>query len=185
MAEEKKYKESFFDGKMKSKLDFHQKGLDLYVEKLRKNRMRKEQIKITPNINKKNSVNKAINKLIKNILKYLVIIISIASTTSGTNMPRSLNSKLISITLKVNKIRSRKFFYYHFFRYPNNIKINGDSQPTISNSYTLNTSNNAIELIWDNNLDFTTKMFYQCFDIYEIDFSDRGQKITQDNTWAK
>ena len=52
------------------------------------------------------------------------------------------------------------------------IYINGIKQPTINYSYYLNETDNFIDLIWNNSINYCGYMFYGCKDITEIDLSN-------------
>ena len=56
--------------------------------------------------------------------------------------------------------------------YPDEVYINYKKQGIINASYYFNENDNLVELIWNNSFDYCKFMFYQCYDITEIDLSD-------------
>ena len=88
-------------------------------------------------------------------------------------------SELSTITLKIKGTGYKQVLGYEnsktkFDRqyYPNEILINNISQNTFNYSYYFNLTDNYIELIWSNNINNCSNMFFKCSDIIEFDFSN-------------
>ena len=56
--------------------------------------------------------------------------------------------------------------------YPNEVYINDIRQNVVNHSYYFNENDNLIELKWNNNINNTGYMFFECSDIIEIDLSN-------------
>ena len=112
---------------------------------------------------------KKANIFIKRYISIYLIISSFIST--------SLNNDIIllysNIILKFNNSGSNKIFN-RVQSLPDEIKINEKKQPTIDNTYYFNESeaNNKVELIWNQTITTTEKMFRECSNITEIDLSN-------------
>ena len=81
-----------------------------------------------------------------------------------------------SIKLKVKGIGYKYVFCpynenFNISYYPNEIYINGNLQNTINSKYYFNKSDNNVELIWYNNINNPSHLFYGCVDVTEIDLS--------------
>ena len=61
--------------------------------------------------------------------------------------------------------------------YPNEIYINGNKQEIVSYNYTLNQTENFVELIWYKNINYAKYIFNQCSDIIEIDLSEFNSSL--------
>ena len=85
----------------------------------------------------------------------------------------SLEYGFSNITLKISGIGEKNIFcsktnYFNTSYYPNEIYINGEKQDNIAYNYYFNQSENYVELIWNNTINCTKYMFYDCKDITEI-----------------
>ena len=83
------------------------------------------------------------------------------------------------IILKFNKTGSIKVFndnndiYSSYLDiYPSKVYINQDNQTTIMSEYYKSERINEVKLIWENYINSTSYLFYNCPDIIEIDFSN-------------
>ena len=74
-----------------------------------------------------------------------------------------------SITLKIKGIGYKKIFNNYN---PNTIYINGLKQKQVNYTYYLNQTESFIELIWNNAIERTNSMFFNCTNITEIDLSN-------------
>ena len=118
---------------------------------------------------------KAIKRSIKNknnIIFFLIII----NLFSSNNQYRKLEINFSYITLKIKgkgnkKIFCDKFSLFQSKYYPNKIYINGELQNIVNHSYYFNRTENYVELLWNETIDNCRYMFYECFEIVEIDFS--------------
>ena len=115
------------------------------------------------------------------IFFYLLMITNVFILISAkSNNSRLLNQldeqRIPNITLKVKGKGIKKAFsdIDSFERdfYPKEVYINGELQPLVNYSYYFNLTENNVELIWDNIIIQTDYMFYECYDIIEIDFSN-------------
>ena len=123
---------------------------------------------------KRNNKLKNINK-IKNDIRYLIIIIFFTQIILLSNNVDFIQSNFSKITLKINGNGTKNVFTsdnrFDNIYYPNIIYINGIEQNTIKYSYEFNQTDNNVELIWINNINYLRFMFYDCPDIIEIDLS--------------
>jgi len=105
---------------------------------------------------------------------YLIIIISLILIVSSNNNIKFIEYKFSIITLKINGKGYKDVLSIHFDsdNYPNMIYINGIKQPTIKYQYNLNETDNFVKLIWNNSINDCERMFDECEDITEINFSD-------------
>ena len=111
------------------------------------------------------------------IIIYLIIIISFIKIILSNNNLYFIESKFSNITLKINGTGDKYIFSKNnsdFKReyYPNIIYINGENMSTISNHYNFKQTDNLVQLIWYNNIDNCSYMFFGCSDIEEIDLSN-------------
>ena len=85
-----------------------------------------------------------------------------------------LDSNFSNITLKINGIGDKYILGDNFQikNYPDIIYINGENKSTITNYYYFNQTDNLVQLIWYNNIDNCSSMFYECSDITEINLSN-------------
>ena len=74
-----------------------------------------------------------------------------------------------SITLKIKGIGYKKIFNNYN---PNTIYINGIKQKQVNYTYYLNQTDNFIELIWNNAIERTNSMFYNCISLTSINFNN-------------
>ena len=82
-----------------------------------------------------------------------------------------------SIKLKVKGIGYKYIFCpdnetFKINYYPNEIYINGNLRNIINSKYYFNQSDNNAELIWYNNINNPSYLFYGCVDVTEIDLSN-------------
>ena len=129
-----------------------------------------------------NNKNRKNNNIIRNIILfrnliiiYLIIIISVLQLLSPKNKVDIIQLKFSNITLKINGIGSSKKVFnsntgeFNTIYYPNIIYINGEKKDTINYQYNFNQTDNIVELIWNNTINYTRLMFQGCSDITAID----------------
>ena len=109
------------------------------------------------------------------ILKY-IILLNLFNNIFMNNKISLIEYTSYNITLKIKGIGNKKVFSSDsLFRnkyYPNEVYINGYNQSTVTHSYYLNQTDNNIELVWYNLIDNCQYMFYECYDITEINLSN-------------
>ena len=109
------------------------------------------------------------------ILKY-IILLNLFNNIFMNNKISLIEYTSYNITLKIKGIGNKQIFcsWYQFQNkyYPNEVYINGYNQSTVTHSYYLNQTDNNIELVWYNLIDNCQFMFYDCYDITEIDLSN-------------
>ena len=162
----------------KTKQFFHVKQ---YIEK---NCFSKEKKILKKDIHiKRRLINKKNNNIIRykisftnSIIICLVIIFSCIQMIFSNNKLSIVKSQFSNITLKIIGTGSKKVFSssnnFNKSYYPNMIYINGEKQPSIQNSYDLNLTENNVELIWNNSINYCRDMFRECIDIIKIDLSN-------------
>ena len=82
----------------------------------------------------------------------------------------NFNFSNISLTIKGKGFKN--LFYKDISFYPDKIYIDGIIQNKINYTYNFTEEDNAVELIWNNNIKACAKMFYQCKDIKTINLSN-------------
>ena len=123
------------------------------------------------------------NNILKNILfiiKYLIIIYSLSSIVYIKCNKRMIQSQNHFIIIKFYT-PSYSNIISNFFngKLPKEIYINGINQSEIKKAYEFNNTNNTIKMIYNNQLDSTEKLFYNCRNISEIDLSNfDASKVT-------
>ena len=126
--------------------------------------------------NKRNTITTRNNILII----FTIIFINIIEILTKYNLYFN-ELKLSNITLKIKESGGQYVFGTHFNNqyYPDIIYINGEKKDKIENHYYLNQTNNIIILIWINNINNTENMFFECYQINEIDLSNfDNSKVT-------
>ena len=91
------------------------------------------------------------------------------------------NYIIIKITGQGKKKINGMNYYVDAYPLPDIIVINGEKQKSNSNySYNLNKTENVIKLEWSNKIDNCNYMFYECFEITEIDLTNfDSSNVTQ------
>ena len=91
------------------------------------------------------------------------------------------NYIIIKITGQGKKKINGMNYYVDAYPLPDIIVINGEIQKSNSNySYNLNKTENVIKLEWNNKIDNCNYMFYECFEITEIDLTNfDSSNVTQ------
>ena len=117
------------------------------------------------------------------VIKYIILLNIFIFAFSNNHL-----YNLSTITLKIEGTGTKKIFgthkiwYFDTKNYPNRVIINGN-ESIVNHTYYLNQDNNTIELIWYNEIDNCSWMFYECSDITEIDLSNfNTSKVT--NIWG-
>lgn len=110
-----------------------------------------------------------IKNRIFNISFILIIILDLFVKIFPGDKLLLIKNTYSSITLKVKGIGYKKIFNNYN---PNTIYINGIKQKQVNYTYYLNQTDNFIELIWNNAIERTNSMFYNCTNITEIDLSN-------------
>ena len=135
----------------------------------------KNKIQINYNITNQNHV------IIKNIIimllmKYILFLnlFFLSKLNNGLNM---INHNFSSIKLKILGKGAKNIFHnttsqFQEMYYPNEVFINDIRQNVVNHSYYFNENDNFIELRWNNNINNTGYMFFECSDIIEIDLSN-------------
>ena len=137
------------------------------------------------NINNKKNI-KYNNKIIKNnsfrynkknIIYLIIVVISFNQIIFSNKELNFTESNFSSITLKINGIGEKKVFssdaeYFFILYNPDIVYINGERQNIVNYSYYFNQTDNFVELIWNNSIDYCRAMFYRCWDITEINLTN-------------
>ena len=118
------------------------------------------------------------NNKIRNIImiKFLIILnLFIQSLLNNDLIFAKFNFS--AIKLKIIGIGSKKIFqqsksFFNVINYPIEIFINSVKQNVVNYSYYFNQTENLIELRWNNNINNTRYMFFECHDIIEMDLSN-------------
>ena len=123
----------------------------------------------------------------ENIIIFIMFLNSIITIISNNNL--NLNEYYFSnITLTIKGTGVRNIFCTDIIEFPNSyypqiIYINGELENVGKHSYNFSHENNSVELIWNNNINNSYKMFYNCEDIIEIDLSNfDASEITNMNS---
>ena len=120
------------------------------------------------NLKKHCKNNKRIN-LSKNI--YIMIIIFFNLIITNNNM---IEYKFSNITLKITGPGEQDILFSNFYysNPPDIICINGEPKNSKNHIYNFNKINNTVNLIWNNPINSSCRMFEQCSKITEIDLSN-------------
>ena len=147
-------KNSFLDFKNISGKDSNYKGKKGNMKKYQKNNY------------KINIIN---NK--KNIFMITIIMIFFNLLSQSYN---KIEYKFSNVSLKIRGPGNEYILSPHFNsnNYPNIIYINENQNFTITNRYYFNEINNTVNLIWNNSIDSSYRMFQGCSNIIEIDLSN-------------
>ena len=115
-----------------------------------------------------------LRNFIKNI-KYLLLLI-LFNNTFVNNKISLIEYNSYNITLKIKGVGSKRiispFTAFKSECCPDEVYINGYKQYNVTPKYGLNKADNFIELIWHNLINSSDHMFYECYDIIEIDLSN-------------
>ena len=152
--------------------------------KLSKSKKAKDRIVMKNNSKKEKLMNEKEKDIIKkNILlmnhtklfKFIFIIGLIRILSSDRIF--SIYSRFSKITLTIKGEGNKKIlgyghhtYYFDNSGYPNEIHINGFNQSSITHTYSFTEEENIVELIWKENINNCSCMFYECSDITEINF---------------
>ena len=121
----------------------------------------------------RNTIKNIINiRIISSIFHSLIIINLISLIILPEIHLNLLESKFSKITLKISGIGYKNIFNSETNLYPNAIYINKNPQTTINYKYNFTYENNSVELIWNNNINSSYKLFDGCSAIEEIDLTD-------------
>ena len=120
------------------------------------------------------------------ITKY-IILLTFFNNIFVSNKISLISYKSYSITLKIKDSGIKKIFsdlsFFPIYSYPNQVYINEKMQDIVNHSYNLTETNNIIELVWDNLINSSYKIFYGCSDIIEMDFSNFNTSNIRDMQW--
>ena len=107
-------------------------------------------------------------------LLLFIIIERIIYNISSKNKYFHANFHLYEIILKIKGIGPNKIFSSSFSSdyYPNKVFINENNQNIVSYTYNLIENVNLIRLEWNNKIKSCERMFFECNNIYEFDFSN-------------
>ena len=134
-------------------------------------------IKLNHGVNKKYNliIYNGKNKTIVKMIKYILLINIFLQTIS--NIFYFCYSQDSKISLQIKGIGNKAILgnkttnYFNNMKYLKEVWINGDKQNEISKRYDFHQSENYVDLIWDENIEDCTNMFYDCSDITEINLS--------------
>ena len=106
----------------------------------------------------------------------LFILINLFYQILSIKKTNFLEINFSNITLKIKGIGQHQIMgdlreNYAFLKayYPNYIYINGEIQNIVNYSYYFNQTDNLVQLVWNDAINFTKYMFYDCTNIIEID----------------
>ena len=154
--------------KMKS-----QKITDLYIEFYKNEKELKETLNLKRHlfdkfdkrrinkIRKRKNIGFGIKIILRNVLFLMIIDIFIQKILDNKSF--LLELKFSKITLKIKNEGYKNIFGYNYSDcsyYPNEIVINGDKQNIITYNYQFNQTENLVELIWNNSINYCECMFY-------------------------
>ena len=111
------------------------------------------------------------NYIVKIIIKSIIILDLLYRTKSY--LYDSYFFQYSKITLKIRGNSENAILNYNFkgINYLKEVHINGNKKNEIAYRYYFNQEDNFVELIWNNNIDSTENMFYECTSITKINLS--------------
>ena len=122
-------------------------------------------------------------KNIITIIKPIILFLMIQSLSNKTILFLKYNFSNITLKIKgigFNNILSSKEDVFLQSYYPNLIYINEIKQDIINYSYCFTQEENYVKLIWNDTIDKSCYMFFNCSNITEIDLSEfNTSKITE------
>ena len=138
-------------------------------DKLEGKRVKRKDKKID-NVIIKNYINN--NNYIVTVLTKSIIILDLLYRTKS-NIYDSYFFQYSKITLKIRGNSENAILNENFkgINYLKEVHINGNRQNEIAYKYYFNQEDNFVELIWNNNIDSTDNMFYECTSITKINLS--------------
>ena len=151
-------------------------------EKLNKNNHKEKQKKIKYIYKDFRSTKKRFKNCICDdkifLLFFYLMIVSLSFTTLSDK--KKIVLQYSYITLKVNKTGLIKIFHDDLGTFPDEVHLNGFNQSIIKSNYQIDSLEDIIQLIWNNNINSTECMFYKCSDIKEINLTylDTSQVTT-------
>ena len=119
------------------------------------------------------------NIIIQNIIQFwnIIVMINLFIQANPTNdiYIIKFNSSVIKLKIKgtgPNNIFCKETPFFKENYYPNEVLINEVMQSEVNFNYNFNNMENIVEMRWNNAIDKTMYMFYQCSYITEIDLSN-------------
>ena len=137
-------------------------------------------------IKSNSKIKRNVNIIFENKYMKLFILINLFYQILSIKKTNFLEINFSNITLKLKGIGQHQIMgdlreNYAFLKayYPNYIYINGEIQNIVNYSYYFNQTDNLVQLVWNDAINFTKYMFYDCTNIIEIDLSNfDSSKVT-------
>ena len=117
-------------------------------------------------------INRTNRQNYKNIILLLYLICFSLYLSKELNGNRKLTTTVSKIVLTISGTGTQSILSDEFSSLPSEIYINGEQKTSITNKYTLTSSESTIILKWNSLLTTCSKMFYDLSNIIKIDLSE-------------